>query len=123
MVLDSPLLEFKPWQGEEAYKKAWDFLDLCLIENAKSYHRVKEAGKEPSYWQEKAVKLFARRDAMDKARAKLKADKKKAAAASQAAKEGAECAMGLRMRAGVVVWCTPTWDSLLHTEPPRRPLL
>ncbi len=21
------------------------------------------------------------------------------------------------------VWCTPTWDSLLHTEPPRRPLL
>jgi len=55
------LYEFKPWQGDDAYKKAWDYLDMCLVANAKEYDKVVKAGEEPTFWQVKAVKLFAKR--------------------------------------------------------------
>lgn len=99
-LFESPLYEFKPWQGDEAYKKAWEFLDLCLVTNAKEYHRVVKDGKEPTYSQDKAVKLFAKRSNMEKNLAERKAAKKKQDGISKAAKEQAEVMMGLRVESG-----------------------
>jgi len=91
------LYEFKPWQGDEAYKKAWEYLDMCLVANAKEYERVVKAGEEPTFWQVKAVKLFAKRLDLEKNLAERKAAKKKQDGVSKVAKEQAEVMMGLRV--------------------------
>jgi len=94
------LYEFKPWQGDEGYKKAWEYLDMCLVANAKEYERVVKAGEEPTFWQVKAVKLFAKRLDLEKNLAERKAAKKKQDGISRAAKEQAKVMMGLRVESG-----------------------
>jgi hypothetical protein len=76
------------------------FLDMSLIENTKGCHSAKNAGTKPSYSQDKAVKLFVRRLAMEEALAQCKAKKKNADTASKAAKEQVEIMMGLCVDCG-----------------------
>ena len=72
---------------------------MCLVANAKEYERVVKAGEEPTFWQVKAVKLFAKRLDLEKNLAERKAAKKKQDGISKAAKEQAEV-MGLRVESG-----------------------
>ena len=59
---------------------------MCLVANAKEYDKVVKAREEPTFWQVKAVKLFAKRLDLEKNLAERKAAKKKQDGISKAAR-------------------------------------